>query len=153
MANRAPHPQIEEGAQVRERQKIFSVIDPNGPKLVNAKVREAQVDKIRHGMNAKIRVDAFPEPVVRRHGRRSLSLARPAGLDPGGGSKVYTTKVKLDNAIPGLRPGMSTQVEFLLANRENALSRAGRGRFVPITTRKAHVAVLESPAARSSCAR
>jgi HlyD family secretion protein len=37
-------------------------------------------------------------------------------------TKVYTTKVKIDNAIAGMRPGMATQVEFLLANRENVLA-------------------------------
>ncbi len=113
-------PLIEEGAQVRERQKILSVIDMDGPKLAVAKVPESQVDKIRHGMKAKIHVDAFP---TQRFDGAVVDVA-PLPDSPGipGGEKVYTTKVKLENAIPGLRPGMSTEVEFLFANRDSALT-------------------------------
>ncbi len=113
-------PLIEEGAQVRERQKILSVIDMDGPKLAVASVPISQVDKIRRGMKAKIHVDAFP---TQRFDGTVVDVA-PLPDSPGipGGEKVYTTKVKLENAIPGLRPGMSTEVEFLFANRDSALT-------------------------------
>ena len=42
-----------------------------------------------------------------------------------GDTKVYTTKVKINNDFPGLRPGMSARAEILIAKRENVLSRAG----------------------------
>ena len=54
-------PQIEEGATVRERQKIFSVIDLTGPMLVNAKVHESQIHRLSGNTRAKIVVDAFPD--------------------------------------------------------------------------------------------
>ena len=50
--------QIEEGATVRERQKIFSLPDITRMQ-VNAKVHESQIHKLSPGMKAKIRVDAF----------------------------------------------------------------------------------------------
>src|SRR5208337_1750017 len=53
-------PQIEEGATVRERQKIFSLPDISHMQ-VNAKVHESQIDKITPKMKARIRVDAFSE--------------------------------------------------------------------------------------------
>ncbi len=53
-------PLIEEGATVRERQKIFSVLDLNSPMRVNAKVKEAMVDRVARGARARIKVDAFP---------------------------------------------------------------------------------------------
>ncbi len=46
-------PQIEEGATVRERQKIFSVPDLSGPMQVNTKVPESQVDKLSRNMKAR----------------------------------------------------------------------------------------------------
>ena len=62
-------PQIEEGATVRERQKIFSLPDISQMQ-VNTKVHESQIDKVKPGMKAKIRVDAFVERAARRHGDR-----------------------------------------------------------------------------------
>src|SRR5258708_13300531 len=55
--------QIEEGASVRERQKIFSLPDITQMR-VNTKVHESMVNKLAAGMEkgglrAKIRVDAF----------------------------------------------------------------------------------------------
>src|SRR5262249_25649592 len=52
--------QIEEGATVRERQKIFSLPDITQMQ-VNTKVHEAMIDQIRSGLRARIKVDAFAE--------------------------------------------------------------------------------------------
>ncbi len=38
------------------------------------------------------------------------------------GIKVYTTKVKIDQPLPGLRPGMTAQVEILVSELDNVLS-------------------------------
>ena len=140
-ANQTPIPQIEEGAQVRERQKILSVIDPRGPKLVMAKVRESHVDKLRRGMHAMIRVDSFLSQSFDGTVVEISPLPDAPALTQGG-AKFYTTKVTVDNAIPELRPGMSTHVEFLLADRENASAVPVEAiiRYDP-NTQKAHVAV------------
>ena len=53
-------PQVEEGAQVRERQKIFSLPDISQMQ-VNTKVHESHINKVKRGMKAKIRVDAYLE--------------------------------------------------------------------------------------------
>ena len=36
--------------------------------------------------------------------------------------KVYTTTVKLDRPLPGLRPGMTARVEILVSEHDNVLS-------------------------------
>ena len=36
--------------------------------------------------------------------------------------KVYTTKVRIDQPLPGLRPGMTAEVEILVDRRDNVLS-------------------------------
>ncbi len=96
--------QIEEGALVREHQKIFSVIDPNGQKRATARVRESQVDKIRRRMKARVRVDGFPTQLF--YGIVDEVAALPdAHADTRVYSKVYTTHVLLDNEVPGPAPG------------------------------------------------
>ena len=72
-------PQIEEGATVRERQKIFSLPDITRMQ-VNTKVHESQIDKLARGMKARIRVDAFADRDARRHGDGRRSPARPDQL-------------------------------------------------------------------------
>ena len=57
---RPASPQIEEGATVRERQKIFRISDLDGPMQVNTKVPESMVDQLKLGLRARITVDAFP---------------------------------------------------------------------------------------------
>ena len=119
--NQGPVSQIEEGAQLRERQKIFSVIDPNGQKLVTAKVREAVVHEIRRGMKARIRIDGFPSQLF----DGTVDAVSPLPDVPAlaqGARKVYTTHLLFDKEVPGLRPGMNAEVEFLLANRDSMLA-------------------------------
>ncbi len=119
--NQGPADQIEEGAQLRERQKIFSVIDPNAQKRVTAKVREARVNHIKRGMKARIRIDGFPGQSFNGTVDAVSALPDAAAITQGG-SKVYTTHLLLDNEVPGLRPGIVAEVEFLLANRDNAFA-------------------------------
>ena len=51
---------IEEGGNVRERQVIFRLPDPNRMQ-VKAKINEASVSMVEEGMAAGIRLDAFPD--------------------------------------------------------------------------------------------
>ncbi len=49
-------PQVEEGCEVRERQKIASVLDLAGPMQVNLKVPESKVDLVTPGLRATVTV-------------------------------------------------------------------------------------------------
>ena len=111
---------IEEGAHVRERQKIFSLPDLTHPQVVTH-VGEANVRNIRRGMRAKIRVDAFPNQLFDGTVVEAAVLPAPRSSIQDG-SKPYRTKVRIDNGVPGLRPGMTAQVDFLIPGRENVLS-------------------------------
>jgi HlyD family secretion protein len=114
--------QIEEGASVRERQKIFSLPDITQMR-VNTKVHESMVNKIAEGkgLRAKIRVDAFATQEL---------TGRVSGVNPmadqnamfGSDIKVYTTFVTIEGSLPGLRPGMSAQVEILVERKDDVLS-------------------------------
>jgi multidrug efflux pump subunit AcrA (membrane-fusion protein) len=113
-------PQIEEGATVRERQKIFSLPDI-GRMQVNTKVHESKIDKIERGMRAKIRVDAFSERELDGTVMDVAPLPEPTSFFSSD-IKVYTTKVRIENPLPGLRPGMNAEVTILVSRKENVLS-------------------------------
>ncbi len=61
--------QIEEGATVRERQKIFSLPDVTKMR-VNTKVHESMVEKVRPGLRALVRVEAAAGQAIRGAGRQ-----------------------------------------------------------------------------------
>lgn len=113
-------PQIEEGATVRERQKIFSLPDI-GNMQVNAKVHESQIDKIVPGMKARIRVDAFADFELDGSVVDVAPLPDPTSFFSSD-IKVYTTHIKIDKPLPGLRPGMNAEVVILVDRKEDVLS-------------------------------
>ncbi len=113
-------PQIEEGATVRERQKIFSLPDISKMQ-VNTKVHESQIDKIAPGMKAKIRVESFADQTLNGTVIDVAPLPDPSNFFSSD-IKVYTTKVKIDDPLSGLRPGMSAQVEILVDRRPDVLN-------------------------------
>ena len=114
--------QIEEGAAVRERQKIFSLPDTSKMR-VNSKVHESMVDRIKPGLRSLIRVDAAANEVIKG---QVVSVAPMADANNQFASdiKVYTTFVAIegDTARLNLRPGMSAQVEILVTELDNVLS-------------------------------
>jgi HlyD family secretion protein len=115
-------PQIEEGATVRERQKIFSLPDITRMQ-VNTKVHESQIDKLANAsrMKARIRVDAFANEVLNGTVQDVAPLPDSTNFFSSD-IKVYTTKVRIDDSLPGLKPGMTAQVEILVDRKENVLT-------------------------------
>jgi HlyD family secretion protein len=111
--------QIEEGATVRERQKIFSLPDITRMQ-VNTKVHESQTNKLARGMKARIRVDAFASETL--DGTVTDVAPLPDSTNFFSSDiKVYTTKVKIDKPLPGLKPGMTAQVEILVDRKPDVL--------------------------------
>src|SRR5262249_33951375 len=118
---RAGQPMIEEGAAVRERQKIFSLFDPTGPMRGNTKVHEAWVDRLSPGQRARIKVDAFPDQVISGEVKAVAPLPDISRFSTSD-VKVYTTLVALDKELASLRPGMTAEVEILVTELDNVLS-------------------------------
>lgn len=113
-------PQIEEGAQIRERQAIFRLPDINNMR-VNTKVHESQIDRIEKGLKSRIRVDAFPGEVFDGTVDTVAPLPDSANFFASD-VKVYTTQVSIDKANAALRPGMTAQVEILIREIDDVLA-------------------------------
>ncbi len=77
-------------------------------------------------MKARIRVDAFADQVLTGTVKDVAPLPDPSSFFSSD-IKVYTTHVTIDEPLPGLRPGMTAQVEILVDRRENVLDRPGAG--------------------------
>ncbi len=88
---------------------------------VNTKVHESQIDKIAAGMKARIRVDAFSDTELNGTVLDVAPLPDPTSFFSSD-IKVYTTHVKIDDPLPGLRPGMTAEVTILVDRKENVLS-------------------------------
>jgi multidrug efflux pump subunit AcrA (membrane-fusion protein) len=116
----ADHPQIEDGATVRERQKIYRIFDISGPMHVNTKVRESMIDQLTPGLGARIHVDAFPKETMTGAVGMVAPLPDPMNWFVGD-IKVYTTIVKIDQGPQAVRPGMTAQVEILVGDMDNVL--------------------------------
>jgi len=113
-------PQIEEGASVRERQKIFSL--PDITKMqVNAKVHESMINQISRGLRARIKVDAFPATTLVGAVTDVAPLPDPSSFFSSD-VKVYSSKVSIEKGLPDLRPGMQAEVTILITELENVLS-------------------------------
>jgi multidrug efflux pump subunit AcrA (membrane-fusion protein) len=91
------------------------------PLHVVIKVPETQVDKVNHGMKARISVDALGGKPMPGLVMEVAPLPDPAPMFDGA-RKVYTTRVRLPKASPQLRPGMTARVEILLDERDNVLT-------------------------------
>jgi RND family efflux transporter MFP subunit len=113
-------PTIEEGVSVRERQKILSIPDLRRLQ-VNAKVGEAWIDKVMVNQTVKIRVHAFADQVLNGRVLEVSPLPDVTNLFTYP-QKVYTTRVAVANRLPGLRPGMTADVEILVDQKDNVLS-------------------------------
>ena len=105
---------------MRERQKIFSLPDITQMQ-VNAKVHESQIDKIQRGMKAKIRVDAFADRELAGTVMDVAPLPDATNFFSSD-IKVYTTRIRIDDPLPGLRPGMNAEVEILVDRKDNVLA-------------------------------
>lgn len=111
---------IEEGATVRERQRIFSLPDLDQMR-VNTKVHESMVDRVTPGLKARIRVDAFANRPLTGTVKSVNPLPDPTSWFSSD-IKVYTTMVSIDNGFSELRPGMTAQVEILVNQLDDVLA-------------------------------
>ena len=114
--------QIEEGAAVRERQKIFSLPDITKMR-VNTKVHESMVARVKPGLRSLVRVETAATQELRGQ-VASVAPMSDSGSFFSSDIKVYTTLVAIDGdtAKLDLRPGMNAQVEILITELDNVLS-------------------------------
>ena len=110
--------QIREGVTVREGQSIFNLPDPTKMR-VKAKINESKVSSVKEGAPVEIRVDAFPERVLR--GRVAVVAPIPAAANgPISDVKVYTAMIDIEaDGSSDLKPGLSAEVKVAAGARRD----------------------------------
>ncbi|MBI3466782.1 MAG: HlyD family efflux transporter periplasmic adaptor subunit, partial [Planctomycetes bacterium] len=112
--------QIQEGAVVRERQKIIILPDLTNM-LVRVLVHESKVDWVRPGQRAQIRVEAFAGKVLTGAVERVSTTAEQSNWFEQD-KRNYPVFVKIDDSIEGLKPGMTAQTVILVDKLTDVLA-------------------------------
>ncbi|MDX1951167.1 MAG: efflux RND transporter periplasmic adaptor subunit [Verrucomicrobiota bacterium] len=105
--------QIREGATVRERQPIITIPDMT-QMSIKVKIHESHIKKVKKGMKARIRVDAFPDEVLTGEVIKVGVLPDSQNRWMNPDLKVYVTSIKIDGVRDWVKPGMSAKVEVLI---------------------------------------
>ena len=109
---------IEEGATVRQKQKLFYLPDLEKMEVV-AQIHESVVERVKPGMTVNVAIEGLP-------GRRITG--RVQSIDPlpirndFNDVRNFAGVVKLGKVPNGLRPGMTAEIEIGLTRRSHVLS-------------------------------
>ena len=110
--------QIEEGAQVRERQSILKLPDLSQMQ-VKVNVHETKVEDLSRTMRARVKI----QDLELQGSVISIANQPEASSRFMGNVKEYATVVKIDDSeAHALKPGMTAEVEILIAHLEDIVT-------------------------------
>jgi HlyD family secretion protein len=111
---------VQVGDAVWSHQGLISLPDISSM-LVETKIREVDIHKVKLQQDVLVQVDAYPEREF--HGKVHLigSLAAPDQEAPSG-TKYFQVQVLLQETDERLRPGMTARIEILVDRFEDVLS-------------------------------
>ncbi len=111
---------IQEGATVRERQPILTIPDMR-EMAVRVDIHESAVQRVEVGQPAVVSIDAFPDVRLSGEVIKVAVVADSANSFMNPDLKVYPSQVRIDGTHDWLRPGMSAQVEILVASHADVI--------------------------------
>lgn len=93
------------------------LLNLNAMPEIRERLRDRELQKIFDGMRATVRVEAFPDRILRGHVK---SVATVAGQQDwmSADVKTYQTMVAIDESLEGLKPGMSAEVTIHVESTE-----------------------------------
>jgi hypothetical protein len=112
---------IEANAQVRERPEILRIPKP-GDLGAKVSVHESRVESVKVGQRAWVSVGARTDRRIAAEVRSVASMADSQSSWWNPDLKVYTCQLAFLEPQPDLKPGMSAQVEILVAELEDVLA-------------------------------
>ncbi len=123
----AQQPQIEEGAAVRERQTILRLPDLSQMQ-VKVNVHESKVEMLGRAWKEVMVRGEDMRAVIRILDRQLLGKLTGIANQPEpsgwwtGNIKEYATTISIDGTPQGLRPGMTSECEILIAHLQDVLT-------------------------------
>lgn len=118
------------GASTKRKVEIGDAVFPTQPfmqipdvsqMVVDARIREVDVYKVKSGQGALIRVDAYPDLTINGEVALIGTLAEAAGNEAIGG-KYFNIQVLTKQSDPRLRPGMTARVEILVDEEKDVIT-------------------------------
>jgi hypothetical protein len=114
-----PEERIREGASVRRQQDVFYL--PGMSKMqVKVNVHESVVNKIKQGLKASVRVDAFPKAPI----SGAVNFVAELATSSFNNTKNHDVMVVIDEIPEGvqIRTGLTAQVDITIGVNENELA-------------------------------
>lgn len=111
---------IQEGATVREQQRLIRLPDTSTMKVV-VRINEAMVGRLYEGQRARVRIVGVPNYIWATLTKISV-LADSGQRQFNPDVKEYPIDLTLDETPPGLKPGMGAAAEVFVDLAENALA-------------------------------
>lgn len=109
---------IAEGIGVRERQHLLSLPDLSQMQ-VKTQVHEAVLDQVRRGLQATVKIDAFPDRI---YTGTVHSVAVVPSSNRFSSVSTYECIVRIQERVEQLKPGMTAVVEIDVERLDNILS-------------------------------
>lgn len=130
---------LDEGQQVRERQELIHLPTADLVK-VEARIHEANLDKVKVGFPVTIKVDAVPGAIFTGTVTKIAILPDQMSMHMNPDLKVYRTEINVTDEGEGspsreLRTGMGCQIEIVAAEFDDAV-------YIPV---QAVITVGEQP--------
>lgn len=111
-AGRVMRRDAEPGDLATPAQPLFIIADPTSLRIT-ADVDERDAGRLQENMEALVRADAFPDQTFQAR----VSEVTPQGDSTG---RIFRARLALEDGVP-LRPGMTVEINIVLAQRDNAL--------------------------------
>lgn len=111
---------IQEGTEVRERQKIITIPSSEGM-IAELSLHESVLEKVEEGMPCLIRVDALQDRTFSGRVRFKSTLPDQNSWWANPDLRVYRSEVELTEVDERLKSGMSCSVEVVVDDIEDAL--------------------------------
>jgi HlyD family secretion protein len=109
---------VKEGDPVMAGMPFMRVVDPSSM-IINAFVNQADVERMRVGAKARIRVDAFPDLELPGHVYSVAAMPRSSGSSARASFlKEIPVTVKLDKMNPRVIPDLSVSVDVIIEEEQ-----------------------------------
>jgi multidrug efflux pump subunit AcrA (membrane-fusion protein) len=95
------------------RREVIGSIPDLSQLIVNVDIPEATRSKVSVGMRAEMRIKALPNLQLSGVVSKVADMATNLILNDQSSPKIYPTVIRLDQNDPGLRPGMTIEVDMI----------------------------------------
>ena len=110
--------QIQEGDQLWPGQPFMQIVDTRSM-VINATVSQVDVERMRVGLKARVRFDAYPELELPAHVYAIAAITKPGGMRANFVKEV-PVRLKLDAIDPRVIPDLSVSIDVIIESQEQA---------------------------------